>query len=53
MTIAPIGCYNKGNLIKLKIALVKGKGDIERKKQEKKQDIIREEKREMKEYLKS
>ena len=53
LTIAPIGCYNKGNLIKLKIALVKGKGDIERKKQEKKQDIIREEKREMKEYLKS
>lgn len=53
LTMAPISCYNKGNLIKLKIALVKGKGDIERKKQERKEDIKREENREMKEYLKN
>ncbi len=52
LTIVPVSCYNKGHLIKLEIALVKGRGEIERKKIEKKRDIKREEEREMKEYVK-
>lgn len=51
LTIIPVSCYNKGNLIKLEIALVKGRGEIEKKKLEKKRDIERREQKEMKEYL--
>ena len=50
LTLAPVSCYNKGNLIKLEIALVKGKRDVEKRKLEKKRDVERQEKREMKEY---
>lgn len=53
LTTVPVSCYNKGHLIKLEIALVKGRGEIERKKLEKKRDIKREEEKEMKEYVKS
>jgi len=49
--LAPVSCYNKGSLIKLEIALVKGRKDIEKRKQEKQKDIERQEKREVKEYL--
>lgn len=52
LTLAPKSCYNKGPLIKLEIALVKGRKDIEKRKLEKKRDIKRNEKREAKEYLK-
>jgi SsrA-binding protein len=52
LTLAPVSCYNKGGLIKLEIALVKGRKDIEKRKLEKKRDIERQEKREVKEYLK-
>lgn len=52
LTLAPKSCYNKGPLIKLEIALVKGRQDIEKRKLEKKRDIARNEKREAKEYLK-
>jgi SsrA-binding protein len=51
LTLAPVSCYNKGSLIKLEIALVKGRKDIEKRKQEKQKDIERQEKREVKEYL--
>lgn len=51
LTIVPVSCYNKGNLIKIEIALVKGRKDIEKRKLEKRRDIEREQEREAKEYL--
>ncbi len=53
LTIVPVSCYNKAGLIKLEIALAKGKRSQEKKKLEKKRDIALEEKREAKEYLRS
>jgi SsrA-binding protein len=53
LTIVPVSCYNKGRLIKLQIALAKGKREIEKKKLEKKRDIKREEEKEIKEYIRS
>lgn len=51
LTIAPKSCYNKGNKIKIEIALVKGRKDIEKRKLEKKRDIEKEEEKKLKEYL--
>ena len=53
LTLAPVSCYNKGPHIKLEIALVKGRKDIEKRKLEKKRDIKIREEREIKEYVKS
>jgi len=53
LTIVPVSCYNKAGLIKLEIALAKGRKGLEKKRLEKKRDIEREQKREAKEYLKS
>ncbi len=53
LTIAPVACYNKGNIFKLEIALAKGRREIEKKKLEKKRDMELEEKRAMKEYMKN
>lgn len=53
LAIAPISCYNKDSLIKLEIALARGRKGLEKRKLEKKRDIARNEKREAKEYLKS
>jgi len=53
LAIVPVSCYNKHNLLKLEIALARGRKEIEKKKLEKKRDIALEEKREAKEYLKS
>jgi len=52
LTIAPVSCYNKGALIKLEIALVRGRKDIEKRKLEKQRDMARNEKREVKEWTK-
>lgn len=52
LTLAPVSCYNKGDLIKLEIALVKGRKDVEKRRLEKRRDIEREEKRELKEFMK-
>ena len=52
LTLAPVSCYNKGPLIKIEIALVKGRKDIEKRKIEKKRDIKIREEREIKEYVK-
>jgi len=51
-TIVPASCYSQGPYIKLEIALVRGRRDLEKKKIQIKQEIVRNEKREMKEYLK-
>lgn len=53
LTLAPKNCYNKGPLIKLQIALVRGRKELDKRKLEKKRDIKIREKREVKEYLKS
>jgi len=52
LTIAPVACYNKGNLIKLQIALCKGRREVEKKKLDKARDIKLDQKREAKEYMK-
>lgn len=52
LTLAPKSCYNKGPLIKLEIALVKGRKELEKRKLEKARDIKRQENKEAKEYLK-
>lgn len=51
-TLVPVSCYSQGPYIKLEIAIVRGRKDLEKKNIQKKQDIIRNEKRDMKEYLK-
>lgn len=50
LTIIPVSCYNKGHLIKLEIALAKGKKTWERKKVEKDRDVKRQTEKEIKEY---
>lgn len=52
LTIAPVSCYNKGRLIKLEIALAKGRRDIEKKKLVKARDVALEEKRTAREFMK-
>lgn len=52
LTIAPLSCYNRGRHIKLEIALARPRKDIEKRKLEKKRDVERGQKREMKEYMK-
>lgn len=50
LTMVPVSCYNKHGHIKLEIALVRGRKDIEKRKLEKKRDMELQERREMKEY---
>lgn len=52
LTIAPLSCYNKGRKIKLEIALARPRKDIEKRKLEKKRDVERAQKREMKDFTK-
>ena len=52
LTLAPKSCYNKGPLIKLEIALVKGRGDVGKKKLVKQRDVALDEKRQAKEFMK-
>ena len=52
LTIAPISCYTKGRLVKVEIALARGRKDLEKRKREKARDIERAEKKEAKEYMK-
>ncbi len=53
LTIVPVSCYNKHSLVKLEIALAKGRKGLEKKKLEKNRDIKRQQQREAKEYMKS
>ncbi|PIZ66611.1 SsrA-binding protein [Candidatus Roizmanbacteria bacterium CG_4_9_14_0_2_um_filter_39_13] len=52
LTLIPVSCYTKGRCIKLSIALAKGRGEIAKKKLERAEDVKRNQKQEMKEYLK-
>ena len=51
LTIVPLSCYTKGSLIKLEIALARGRKKFEKKKLEKEKRRIREIEREIKEYV--
>lgn len=51
LTIVPVACYNKHGLIKLEIALSKGRKEVGKKKFDKAKDIRRQEEREAKEYI--
>lgn len=53
LTLAPISCYNKGPLIKVQVALSKGRKDIEKRKLVKDRDIKVNQEREVKEYMRS
>ncbi|HLL60086.1 MAG TPA: SsrA-binding protein SmpB [Candidatus Nitrosocosmicus sp.] len=50
LTIIPLSCYNKKNLIKVEIALSKGKKTWETKRVEKDQDMKRNAEKELREY---
>lgn len=53
LTLAPISCYNKGPLLKVQIALSKGRKDIEKKKLVKERDIKVNQQREVKDYMRT
>lgn len=52
LTVVPVSCYNKGDIIKLEIALARGKKDFKKRKLEKRKEQERKEKRKIKEYFK-
>jgi SsrA-binding protein len=51
-SIVPVSCYSDGPYLKLEIALVRGRRDLEKKEIQAKQTVVRNEKRDMKEFLK-
>lgn len=52
LTMVPVSCYNKGDILKLEIALVRGRREVEKRKYEKQKTIKRQQQKEAKEYLK-
>ena len=50
MTIVPLEIYIKGNLIKMKIALARGKATYDKKNAIKERDLNRDQKREIKQF---
>lgn len=52
LTIVPKACYNKGNLIKMEIALARGRREVEKRKLEKRRVMEREKEREAREWMK-
>lgn len=52
LTIVPVSCYNKGRTFKLKVALVRGRKDTQKRKLEKGKKIKRDQEKMMKEYMK-
>lgn len=52
LTLVPLSCYNQGPYIKVEVAVVRGRRDLEKKNRQKKKDMVLDEKREMKEWLK-
>lgn len=52
LTLVPVSCYNKHGHVKLEIALVRGRKDVEKRRIEKRKDIELDQKREMREYMK-
>lgn len=52
LTLAPLNIHSKGAIIKVEIALVRGRKDIEKRKREKSRDVAINQKREAKEFTK-
>lgn len=50
LTVVPIACYNKGNILKLEIALVRGLNQAGKRKHEKLKKIKRDQMREAKNF---
>jgi len=42
LTLVPVSCYTKGRLIKIELALARGKKEFEKKEAKKRQDLERE-----------
>lgn len=53
LTLVPVACYNKGDILKLEIALVRGRRDVEKRRLEKQKTIKRQQQKEAKEYFKN
>ncbi len=51
LTIIPVSMYSKGRRIKVKIALVKGKKETEKRRLERDKKVVRAQERELKELL--
>jgi len=47
LTLVPLACYTKGRLIKLELALGRGKKEYEKKEAKKRRDIEREVERQL------
>jgi SsrA-binding protein len=52
LTLAPVSAYTKGDIIKIEIALARGRKDLEKRKLEKARDVKINQKREAKEFTK-
>ncbi len=52
LTLIPVSCFEKGRLLKLEVALAKGRTDLAKRTREKARDVARAQKREAKEYAK-
>lgn len=52
LTLIPLSCYNVGPYIKLEVGIVRGRRDLEKKNRGKKKEMVLDEKREMKEWMK-
>ena len=53
LTVVPMSCYNKGALLKLEVAIVRGRKDLQKRKYDKQKTIARNQKREAKEFIRS
>lgn len=51
LTIVPVSCYNKGRKFKVKVALVRGRKDTQKRKLEKGKKMQRDQERMVKEYM--
>ncbi len=51
LTVVPVSCYNKNALLKLEIALARGRKELKKRKYDKQKTIIRDEKRRAKDYM--
>lgn len=52
LTIVPTAMFSEGRLIKVKIALVQGRNDTQKRRLEKGKEIQRKQQKELKEYMK-
>lgn len=53
LTLVPVSCYNKGDILKLEIALVRGRREVEKRKYEKQKSIKEDQQKEAKEHFRN